>query len=82
MPYRLLPRRPRARGGKAGYVYKLGLKNGKANVDEYSPIYNPDDWKFDGDVYENGLPGLAAWAATLGAILLGGAYAVYATSAL
>ena len=38
--------------------------------------------KFDGDRYENGLPGLAAWAATLGAVLLGGAYAIYATSAL
>ena len=27
--------------GKPGYVYKLGLRNGKANVDEYSPIYSP-----------------------------------------
>jgi len=72
----------RRRDGKAGYVYKLGIKNGKANIDEYAPIYTPDAWKFDGDTYEQGFAGLAAWAATLGAILLGGAYAVYATSAL
>jgi photosystem II protein len=70
------------RAGKPGFVYKLGLKNGKANIDEYAPIYTPDQWKFDGDNYEPGLPGLAAWAATLGAILLGGAFAVYSTSAL
>ena len=72
----------RTRDGKAGLVYKLGMKNGKANIDEYAPIYNPAEWKSDGDNYEPGLPGLAAWAATLGAVLLGGAFAVYATSAL
>ena len=70
------------RDGKKGFVYKLGLKNGKGNIDEYAPIYTPEEWKFDGDSYENGLVGLAAWAATLGAILLGGAYAIYATSSL
>ena len=63
-------------------VYKLGMKNGKGNVDEYSPIFTPEEWKFDGDKYEPGFAGLAAWAATLGAVLLGGAYAVYSTSAL
>lgn len=31
----------------------------------------------DGDKYEPGLVGLAAWAATLGAILLAGAFAIY-----
>ena len=30
-------------------MYKLGLKNGKANVDEYSPIWTPQDFKSDGD---------------------------------
>jgi photosystem II protein len=63
-------------------VYKLGMKNGKANIDEYAPIYTPDEWKVDGDKYEPGLPGLAAWVATLGAILLAGAFAIYSTSAL
>ena len=70
------------RDGKAGMVYRLSLKNNKANIDEYAPIYTPEVWKFDGDNYEPGLVGLAAWAATLGAILLGGAFAVYSTSAL
>jgi len=68
---------PRTRDGKAGFVYKLGNKNGKANIDEYAPIYTPDAWKVDGDKYEPGLVGLAAWAATLGAILLAGAFAIY-----
>lgn len=53
---------PKTRDGKAGFVYKLGQKNGKGNIDEYAPIYTPDQWKFDGDKYEPGLPGLAAWA--------------------
>ena len=70
------------RTGKAGFVYKLGQKNGKANIDEYAPIFSPDEWKSDGDQYEPGLPGLAAWLVTLGAVLLGGAFAVYSTSAL
>ena len=38
----------RSRSGKPGKVYKLGDKNGKANIDEYAPIYTPDQWKFDG----------------------------------
>ena len=67
---------PTTRAGKPGLVYKLGMKNGKANIDEYAPIYTPNEWKFDGDKYEPGFAGLAAWAATLGAVLLGGAFAV------
>lgn len=57
---------PPTRDGKPGYVYKLGLKNGLGNVDEYSPIYTPETWKKDGDVYEPGATGLALWAAVLG----------------
>jgi len=72
----------RTRDGKQGFVYKLGLKNGKANIDEYAPIISPNEWKVDGDLYEPGFTGLAAWLATLSAVLLGGAFAVYATSAL
>lgn len=60
-------------------MYKLGMKNGKGNIDEYAPIYTPEEWKVDGDNYEPGLPGLAAWAATLGAVLLAGGFAIYTT---
>ena len=70
---------PTTRSGKPGLVYKLGMKNGKGNIDEYAPIYTPEEWKVDGDQYEPGLPGLAAWAATLGAVLLAGAFAIYTT---
>ena len=68
-----------SRSGKAGYVYKLGLRNGKANVDEYSPIYTPSEFKTDGDKYEGDLK-LAA-GAVLGVIGTG-ALAILATSAL
>ena len=67
------------RGGKAGYVYKLGLRNGKANVDEYSPIYTPQDFKSDGDKYEGNL---LYWAVTVAGIIGSGALAIYLTSAL
>ena len=69
----------RRRGGKAGYVYMLGLRNGKANVDEYSPIWVPQDFKSDGDKYEGNL---VYWAATLAGIIGTGALAIYLTSAL
>eukprot|EP00667_Euglena_gracilis_P020954 EG_transcript_22790 len=73
---------PPTRDGKPGYVYKLGLKNGLGNVDEYSPIYTPETWKKDGDVYEPGATGLALWAAGLLALLGVSAYLIYATSQL
>lgn len=69
----------RRRFGKAGYVYKLGLKNGKANVDEYSPIWTPQDFKSDGDKYEGNL---LYWAVTLAGILGTGVLAIVLTSAL
>merc|ERR1712216_104586 len=70
---------PKTRNGKSGYVYKLGLRNGKANVDEYSPIYTPEEFKTDGDKYEGNL---LYWAATLAGIIGSGALAIYLTSAL
>lgn len=68
-----------SRSGKPGYVYKLGLRNGKANVDEYSPIYSPEEFKTDGDKYEGDLK-LAA-AAVIG-VIGSGALAILLTSAL
>lgn len=73
---------PTTRDGKPGYVYKLGVKNGKANVDEYSPIYSPDEWKSDGDVYEPGFTGIALWAAGFLALLGTSAFLIYSTSQL
>merc|ERR1712100_400069 len=70
---------PKRRDGKSGYVYSLGLRNGKANVDEYSPIYSPDEFKSDGDKYEGNL---LYWAATLAGVIGSGALAIYLTSAL
>jgi len=70
---------PKTRNGKNGYVYKLGLRNGKANVDEYSPIYIPEDFKTDGDKYEGNL---FYWLATLAGVVGSGALAIYFTSAL
>lgn len=70
---------PKTRNGKAGYVYKLGIRNGKANVDEYSPIYVPTEFKSDGDKYDGNL---IYWAATLAGILGTGVLAIYLTSAL
>ena len=60
-------------------MYKLGLRNGKANIDEYAPIYTPEEFKTDGDKYEGDLK-LAA-GAVLGVIGTG-ALAILATSAL
>ena len=71
--------RSRSRNGKAGYVYKLGLRNGKANIDEYAPIYTPSEFKTDGDKYEGDLK--LAVGAVLGVIGTG-ALAILATSAL
>jgi photosystem II protein len=73
---------PPTRQGKPGYVYKLGLKNGRGNVDEYSPIYDPNDWKADGDVYEPGFTGIALWAAGFLALLGASAFLIYSTSQL
>merc|ERR1712037_794177 len=65
------PKNPKT--GKPGYVYKLGLKNGKANVDEYSPIYKREEWKAGGEVYEGGELGLKIWLAGFGGLVASGA---------
>ncbi len=41
-------------------MYKFENKYG-ANVDGYSPIYTPDQWTDDGQVYKLGTKGLLAW---------------------
>ena len=69
------------RKAKGKGVYQFTKKYG-ANVDGYSPIYAPEEWSASGDTYAAGPSGLALWAVTLGAILLGGALLVYNTSAL
>ena len=71
--------KPNSRTGKAGYVYKLGLRNGKANIDEYAPIYTPEEFKTDGDKYEGDLK--LAVVAILG-IIGSGALAILLTSSL
>ncbi|KAL6647823.1 hypothetical protein ACP70R_015260 [Stipagrostis hirtigluma subsp. patula] len=69
------------RPAKGKGVYQFVSKYG-ANVDGYSPIYNPEEWSPAGDVYVGGKTGLLLWAVTLSGILLGGALLVYNTSAL
>ncbi|KAI8007191.1 hypothetical protein LOK49_LG07G03608 [Camellia lanceoleosa] len=69
------------RKAKGKGVYQFVDKYG-ANVDGYSPIYDPNDWSPSGDVYVGGSTGLAIWAVTLAGILAGGALLVYNTSAL
>ncbi len=41
-------------------MYRFESKYG-ANVDGYSPIYTPDQWTDDGQVYKLGTKGLLAW---------------------
>ena len=62
-----------------GGNYTGDMKNGKANVDEYSPIWTPQDFKSDGDKYEGNL---LYWAITLAGILGTGVLAIVLTSAL
>ncbi|KAH9308461.1 hypothetical protein KI387_036372 [Taxus chinensis] len=62
-------------------VYQFTNKYG-ANVDGYSPIYDPDEWSPSGDVYAGGTTGLLIWAVTLAGLLGVGAFLVYNTSAL
>ncbi|TYH86341.1 hypothetical protein ES332_D01G035700v1 [Gossypium tomentosum] len=69
------------RRAKGKGVYQFVDKYG-ANVDGYSPIYDPNDWSPSGDVYTGGTTGLAIWAVTLAGTLAGGALLVYNTSAL
>ena len=63
-------------------MYKLGIKNGKANVDEYSPVWTPEYFKEGGDTYEAGIPGILAWLGVITVVLGGGVAAIVSTSAL
>ena len=47
-----------------------------------APIYTPNDWSSKGDTYAGGEAGLKVWAAGLTGLLLTGAFAIYATSAI
>ncbi len=58
------------------------MKKYGANVDDYNPIYVPNECSETSDSYAGGVPGLAIWATFLGSLLLGGAFLVYGTSAL
>ncbi|WP_223054709.1 photosystem II protein PsbR, partial [Flavobacterium coralii] len=48
-------RKPKGKG-----VYQFADKYG-ANVDGYSPIYTPEEWAANGDVYAGGTTGLLIW---------------------
>lgn len=51
--------------GLQGYgVYRFSKKYG-ANVDGYSPIYQPDYWSESGETYKLGKKGLLAWCASV-----------------
>jgi photosystem II protein len=69
------------RKGKGYGVYRYDKKYG-ANVDGYSPIYTPNEWSSKGDTYAGGENGLKIWFAGLSTLLLTGAFAIYATSAI
>eukprot|EP00898_Chlorokybus_atmophyticus_P003578 jgi/Chlat1/4220/Chrsp27S04305 len=65
--------------GKGVYAFRNKYSG---NVDEYSPIWTPEQWSSTGDTYAAGVPGLAVWLVTFGAVLLVGGYLVVSTSAL
>merc|ERR1712054_744984 len=57
------------REGKGYGVYRFASKYG-ANIDGYSPIYQPNDWSDSGDTFQLGTKGLIAWAGLI-VVLLG-----------
>jgi len=73
-----------SQGNKAkfgGVVYRFGDKyNG--NIDEFAPIFTPDERSSTGDTYAGGFLGLAIWFVGLSSLLAVGGYSIYATSAL
>lgn len=69
------------RKGKGYGVYKFENKYG-ANVDGYSPIYTPDQWTDDGQVYKLGTKGLLAWAGLVLVLLAVGVNLIISTSAI
>nr|ABD37897.1 photosystem II PsbR protein [Mesostigma viride] len=69
---------PPTKDGKPGKVYKLSGQN----VDEYSPIYTPEQWASNGDTYAGGVLGLAIWAVLFLGVLGFSAFAILSTSSL
>mmetsp|Transcript_22594 Transcript_22594/g.62416 ORF Transcript_22594/g.62416 Transcript_22594/m.62416 type:complete len:145 (-) Transcript_22594:397-831(-) len=69
------------RKGKGYGVYRFEDKYG-ANVDGYSPIYTPDQWTSDGQIYKLGTKGLIAWAGLILVLLAVGVNLVVSTSQL
>lgn len=69
------------RKGKGLGVYRFESKYG-ANVDGYSPIYTPDQWTADGQIYKLGQKGLLAWAGLVLVLLAVGVNLVISTSQL
>ena len=73
-----------AQGRKArfgGVAYRYADKYG-GNIDEYSPIFLPENRVKEADTYEPGLVGLAVWLAGFVGLLAVGGFAIYSTSAL
>merc|ERR1719230_224490 len=73
-----------AQGNKAkfgGRVYRFGDKYG-ANIDEYAPIFSPEERSSTGDTYAGGALGLAVWFIGLVSLLGIGGFSIYSTSAL
>ena len=73
-----------AQGNKAkfgGVVYRYGDKY-KGNIDEFAPIFTPEERSSTGDTYAGGFLGLAIWFVGLSSLLAVGGYSIYATSAL
>jgi len=64
-----------------GKVFRFADKYG-GNIDEYAPIFTPEERSETGDTYAAGPLGLAVWFLGLTSLLGVGGYAIYATSAL
>jgi len=65
-----------------GKVFRFSDKYGGKNIDEYAPIFTPEERSDTGDTYAAGPLGLAVWFLGLSSLLGVGGYAIFATSAL
>merc|ERR1712146_125255 len=69
------------RDGKGYGVYRFASKYG-ANIDGYSPIYQPSDWSDSGDTFQLGTKGLIAWAGLIVVLLGAGGFLIVQSSTL
>merc|ERR1711879_324818 len=69
------------REGKGYGVYRFANKYG-ANIDGYSPIYQPSDWSDSGDTFQLGTKGLIAWAGLIVVLLGAGGFLIVQSSTL